>query len=515
MKKSLGVLLLVAQTCASSQLFADSCDCKVTSHTFFSVRPQYQSASPERVSLFHDPMMRENGHGGTMQFVLFGGRSTHEKDLARFFTPFCKESLLVLEDPAGGTPDLLAQNFNITTVNGNFESSIKLKPRQSVFGLGFTYRQNLGNWFSCFEDCEHPWWFEISSPLMRVQNRVDLEETVTNDGGGVATINGLPEDQVLVANMTAAFNQTAWKYGKINDNDKMRKTRLADIEFKVGYEWVNTDCCGIESWIGLHIPTGNRPDAEFLFEPIVGANKHWGIMWGGSAYFKVWENDSWCIDFYVDSSSKYLFKRSELRSFDLKYRPWSRYVEVYANFEQAQQAQALIGTNLPAAVTLASPGINFLTQELQVKPGFSFTCNAALDFKSECWNLEAGLNLFARQAECVKLDDAFKGGFAIKAPTGQGATLPIRTINNNFLAANVVAFGQANFENSLVKESDLDLESAAHPAVITHTVYGALGYRFEDYCYPMFLGAGASYEFSRDNAGMNRWLLWGKFGFSF
>lgn len=518
MKKILGVLLLMTQAGAPFQIYADSCDCKVTSHTFFTTRPQYQSASPERVSFFRDPMIRENGHGGTMQFTLFGGKSTRDKKLGNYFAPFCKDSLVVKESVDADT-DLDAQNFGIVTVNGlgltakPFESTIKIRPHQSVFGLGFTYRQNLGNWFSCLEDCERPWWFEISTPLVRVQNCVELNEVITEDGGGVGTVAGLPEEQVLFASMRAAFNQAAWKYGKINDGDKMTKTRLADIELKLGYTWLQSECCGIESWIGVLVPTGNRPTAEFMFEPIVGHNKHWGLLCGNSAYFRIWENDCWTVTAYADLSSKYLFSRTEKRSFDLKYRPWSRYLEIYANIEQAQQALALGAVG--ASAYLASPGINFFTQDFNVKPRFSHTMNLALAAQYNCWDLEAGYNLFTREAECISLKDALPETAVVKASTGEGRTNRYRRIDNELNAINDAVFSTANYTAAIIKESDIDLTSAVHPGFISHTIYGALGYKFEDYCYPMFIGAGTSYECGGGNETLNRWTLWGKFGFSF
>ncbi|MCL4229318.1 hypothetical protein KJZ61_01350 [Candidatus Dependentiae bacterium] len=518
MKKTLGIAVLMAQAVVSSGIQADSCDCTVTSHTFFSARPLYQSASPERVSLFHRPMVKEGGHGGAMQFVLFGGKTRRNDDLAKFFTPFCKTKLLILEDERIADADLIAHNFNIFTKaqgaedQATFESTITIEPRQNVFGLGFTYRQNLSQLFWDDADCEYPWWFEISTPLTRIENRVDLGEAIEHDGGGAAQVTGLPEEQVLFDSMKAAFNQKLWKYGKINDGNKMKKTRLADIELKLGYQWVNTECCGAESYIGLHIPTGNRPHAEYLFEPIVGANQHWGVMWGTSAYFDVWQNDCVAFNFYIDLAAKYMFSGRERRSFDLKYKPWSRYLSVYESFEQATLANANADT---FGIQLASPGINFFTQDLKVKPGFSHTINSAIELVSECFNLELGLNVFARQAECVRLRESFPTGIAIRSSEGQGKTNIYKTINEDFAELDVV-YGQSNYESTAITESDIDLNSAAHPAMITHTLYGALGYKFEDCCcYPMFIGLGGSYEMSRDNAGMHRWTLWGKFGFSF
>jgi len=512
MKKSFGVLLLIAG--ASTNLQAD-CDCKVSSHTFFSVRPLYQSASPERVSLFHDPMVREEGRGGNFELTFLGGKSTRNKGLARFFTPFCKDSLLVLENPTAGTPDLIAQNFNIDTVNGTFQSNIQFKMHESVFAIGLTYRQSFGGRFSD-EEGNRRLWVEISSPVTRVHNTVILEEQIVNNGGGAAVITGLPAGQVIVDSMTAAFNQSDWLYGKIDPTHKLTKWRLADIEAKIGYEWMSGEQCGVESYVGVLIPTGYRPKAEYIFEPIVGHNKHVGIMWGNSAYYKLCETNCWNIDIYADTCAKYLFRRNETRSFDLKNKPWSRYIELYANFAQAQQANALaVAGNIAAAATLSTPGINLLTQDLKVTPRFSYTVNCAVAAKSQRCDLELGWNFFAREAECVRLANAFTPAFAMKSPLGAGATMPVRTINNNFLAANQLAFSAANFSTSLIQESDLDLESAAHPAVLSNSIYGAAGYRWDDRCYPMFAGFGGNYEFGKDNSVLNRWTVWGKCGVSF
>lgn len=518
MKKSLGILLALVGTISPALGDNDingsngSCDCKTQSHTFFSARPQYQSASPERVSLFRGDRSdaRDNGWGGAFELTFFGGRSTRRDNLACFFTPFGKETLSVKEAP-DATTDLVAQNFNIVTNGGNFESTISFAPRQSVFGLGMTYRQNLNNLMDWNCD-DNVWWFEISSPLTHIRNTMDLDEKVINNGNGVLEVTGLAEGQVLVPNMVAAFKQSDWKFGKIDGSSK--KTALADIELKVGYEWLNDECCGVESFLGILIPTGNKVKSEYVFEAIVGHNKHWGIMSGLSAYFKIWNNECWDLFINLDQSSKYVFQRSERRSFDLKYKPWSRYLEVYASFDQATAANNLIGTNANAARLLATPGIDIFTQDLKIKPRFSHTMNMALLAKNNCWQVELGYNMFTRDAECAKLKNPWKEVAAIKAATGRGATNRARTINNDF-ANEVQDFGQTEYNNSVIKASDLDLNSATHPGLIAHTFYGAAGYNFDDMCYPMFVGIGGSYEFNKDNNTMSRFLGWAKAGISF
>jgi hypothetical protein len=67
----------------------------------------------------------------------------------------------------------------------------------------------------------------------------------------------------------------------------------------------------------------------------------------------------------------------------------------------------------------------------------------------------------------------------------------------------------------LITTDDLDLRSAAHPCSQQQTIYGALGYHYDDYCYPTVLGIGGSYQFCEYNTALNQWMLWGKVAVSF
>jgi len=91
-----------------------------------------------------------------------------------------------------------------------------------------------------------------------------------------------------------------------------------------------------------------------------------------------------------------------------------------------------------------------------------------------------------------------------------------RTIYNDSyqstpLSGNVT---EDNYNFASVSESDLNLESAASPAIYTNTPYLALGYAFNEEKSSVF-SIGASYEISATNGYINDWTLWGKFGFTF
>ena len=87
----------------------------VSGHTFFYVRPVFQSCSPEKTVLFRDrPLARDCGWGGAFQIVPFGGQSTRSKELNKFFGPSPKDEFI-----AAGTPSDNI-NFSDRDVNADF-----------------------------------------------------------------------------------------------------------------------------------------------------------------------------------------------------------------------------------------------------------------------------------------------------------------------------------------------------------------------------------------------------------
>lgn len=510
----------------------ESSELEATSKTTLTVHPLFVSQQPELVSGFRNDrnITRENGWGGAFQAVLFGSQTSDEKDLAQYFFPDANTCLTAAND---GPPqqagfnvkkDLLAQDFNVFTKDNTFESIISIRPQQTVIGLGLHVRQSV--WKS--HTYSRGVWFSFSAPIMRVKNDMNFFEHIENDGGGVDEA----ANDVVVANMREAFQQSDWKYGKISDCS-MKKTGLGDIEAKVGYEWLDHSPTHMESYFGLVIATGNKNNAEYVFQPIVGRGKNFGIMFGSSLGIDIWENSTgdMSIRYELANHFEWLFQNTQKRSFDLKNRPWSRYLPVYANQEEAEEAAALIMSNPQYAMNNSTPGINVFTQDVKVTPGLTTDINTAFQFTWNKFQMEGGYNFLAKRAENVKLDCPWKVGPALKHYEGDGQTNPIRTINGNKyyeqIVTNIVAapipadqiiipVSVANYDMSLIQESDLDLNSAATPALFANTFYGTVGFHAYDREYPLFGNFGASYTFSKsNNAVPRRWVLWGKMGVSY
>ena len=518
---------LAAMACllgAPSVVYAST----VTSHTFFSVRPSFQSFMPERVSLFRNELLDEcQGFGGAVEAVFFGGHTTDQgsQKLATFLLPpGCHTTCLNVREfnperevnPANtddGSPikNLEARNFNIRTVNESFASRICIIPKQSFFGIGIVYKQALSH--KC--NGETGFWFEGSLPIERVQNFVHLTEVIENDGGGPAknpdgTVEIGLDNSPRVDSMKAAFAQCNWRYGRIPDK-KLTKWGVADIELKLGYNSINCDTCSLNSYFGLVVPTGTRVRGKTVFEPIVGNNHHFGVSIGNSMAVEIWKRWQYTVTWYLDNDTRYLFSNHQVRSFDLIGKPWGRYQETYNSSEAAAAAFNTGNENS------GTSGINIFTQCLRVSPHLSSNFNTGFLIARQCdcasWVFEGGWNWFARQSEVVELEcNTNVSAAALKDIDGLGRTTLARKIKDNF----PTAFFTCTQGYRSISNCDIDLESAAHPATLSTTIYATFGYRWEREC-PYFVALGGSYEFNvrEVNPVLDRWLVWGKFGVTF
>ena len=238
----------------------------------------------------------------------------------------------------------------------------------------------------------------------------------------------------------------------------------------------------------------------------------------------------------ADITAQYLFSNTQKRSFDLQNKPWSRYIELYENLAQAEEAFGF-DMNMLQRIYFASPGINTLTRDVKVDPGFNISSNFSLIYEpyssKNGFNVEAGYNFYARESECLKLKNKCTLNAAIKDHVGRGLTNAVRDMTGDklinearlcsnilepldTLPNNVIETIRTNFNDGKLLTDNLDLSSAAHPCVLSHTLYGSIGYQWVTACFPLNGSIGGSYEFSgNNNAAMDRWLVWGKLGVSF
>ena len=515
-----GVAALLFMTTPLS-LFADcsSSNDQFTSRSAFFVEPLFHSVFPEMVSGFRFERVHarnqtneypcsHKGFPWAFQLALVGGVSNISDS---YFLPPHRTSLIIGEQPSTAPdnemPDVLAQQLGIKTKEGTFYSRIALCPKQTAIALGFLVRASF--WRN--DETRKGFFIEASAPLTHVKNDLNFIERVINNGGGVAQ----PESDgvTFVANATQAFRQESWMYSKIDG--AQTKTGIGDAELKIGYEWLDHAPCHLETYAGILLPLGNNQKAEYLFEPVVGFGGHFGWMFGSGLGIEVWKDEATEGTLRVEQAthSQFLFKRNQQRTFDLLNKPWSRFMQVYADEQQAQEA---LNTN---SVDLATPGVNVFTREFEVTPGFMLNTNTAIVYYRCMWHLEAGYNFFAKQAESIELACDWDENVALKHYNGTGLTTTTRTISGDVFLTdefNHLSIPLDDYEQAVISLDQLDINSASAPSVLAHTIYGAIGQRWDHCEYPVMFDIGASYMFGHNsNATPRRWLVWGKCGVSF
>lgn len=497
----------------------------VTSRSYLTLRPRFEINLPERLSLFRTRMdAREGGHGGALQAVAMYARTTYPAGIARYFLPGGKDYIIVGEDVSAcainRSRDVNAFHLGILTANQldqdgsvagfnklTFQSILSLCPRQTLTGVGFSYQHRLPNHF----------WLDVSVPIFQVKNQLGLTETIQNSGGGA-----VPTGYFGSAISALGNCNTDRLYGRIT-NAKLKKTKLAFIEARVGRD-ILWESCLVGGFLGAVIPTGNKPCGRYLFEPIVGNNGHWGVMVGSYGIFEILHDSSdRTLSAQYNIATRYLVSNEQIRSFDLRGKPWSRYMRVWKNNNNGLElAETVWQSRLDYL-------INYSTLCVRVKPDANLDVAANMIYKDRSFQIDVGYNAYARKAEDIRFTHAIKGNIGLPAIKYyiDGVTIPYTEskadINTTLLKIDpgytdqvINPTGSTQQATYLsITTDDLDPNSGAHPACLAYQVHGALGYTWDKITYPTFINGGISYEFSYDNTFTNRWLAWFKVGVSF
>ena len=492
MNKYLSLLFLL---CGAGAIRAND----VSGISYFNVRP-FQS-HPMQQNLLVD-QATETGRVLRMkgvQATVFFGQSTAADELGKYFGIGGKSELTVKEDNALAlapatefAQDVLALNFNLDTNANGFHSIIKFRPQQTFGGVGLSARMH-------FRDC---YWLMVEAPIVHVKNNMHLTETIINNGGGAAQgtgFGGLPD----VSTMKDAFKQVGMLYGKIDGAQSA--TGLADLTLKLGYDnpFLNRKDLFMNMFVGVVLPTGNKPKAVYMFEPIYGNGGHAAFMMGSHGEVDLGKFKQGKLWLSWSAHTQYLFQNTQKRSFDLKFNgQWSRYLSMFEN----------LAKNDAGGAANATFGINLLTQDAKVTPGYSGTFDTAISYIGAKYYGGAGYSTFIRQAEKVELAKAWQHTDASITDYGVNgeATNRFRTIGTDFSDLN-----EALANRVTISEIDIDLNSAAHPSSVSHMVHANLGYHNKTRSYPFIVESGASYEFSRQNTAMSRWALWANVRVSF
>ncbi len=228
--------------------------------------------------------------------------------------------------------DWLADYFGLPT---DFKSTVRFRPRvnnviaeaQSFFG---------------FNNIKKGLYAEIFLPIVYTNWDLNIKESIQNKGEngyapgyfnpqGVERNNLLPAFTCYISgNEIPTISDIIFhplQAGKMKEKS-LRTVHCAELRMNIGYDHFIHSMHHVGIKMQLAVPLGNRPHAEYLFEPIVGNQHHWELGLGITAHAVVWEDETTNekIDFFIDATANHLFKSHQRRSFDLQQKPNSRYM---------------------------------------------------------------------------------------------------------------------------------------------------------------------------------------------
>lgn len=511
MNKMLKGLLVALLAVSAAQVKAH------TNKTFLMPRPHGVNL-PMEYTTFDELVSRrdECKFGGNLQITGFYQDSTNGDDLAKYFLFKDKSTIKLTKDvgaPAFATStavDLdLGYIIHDGANNGPRSADIHLDPEQTAYGVRFDYHQDLDKILKGL-------YLRANLPVVHVKNEVNLRVSATGDfPAGTANAAAQPIKTTLenffngtFENTTVAANaQSKLTHAKMTGDHS--ETGVADIDIALGYKFLNKECYHAALAIAFTIPTGNEADGVYVFEPIVGNGKHWGLGGDFCAGARVWGDMCHNLKVHLKIKYRYLFESSEKRTLGIKGRNWGQY-------------HLLVPANVANnAATSLIPAANITTKNVDVTPGSQFDGILGLAYNNGGLSLDLGYNLYFREREDVHLKDTIVDGqFAIAARNlsvaigGHNGLLNVAT----FTPANVtdgVDGGAAAGALSIITKDTLDTAVAETPSQTTHSIYGNLGYIFREWDYPLMLKLGGKYEFASKNSALEQWGIWGGVGIGF
>ena len=424
----------------------------------------------------------------------------NEKELGQWF--FFNGTNTMRFGPAG-TSDVFARNFFL---NDQFDGTATVNPRVRNFAVDLNFFLGLDEWV-CGLYCR------VDIPIVWTSWDMRLTETNTSGGDDIAA-NRLGNTAAAASPRTSI--KQAWRGKDLDPNNfphlkqemrfaridgKQTKASVADVTFVLGYDFVCNECAHLGLNLQVIAPTGTRPDAEFVFEPIVGNGRHVEVGGGLSGHYEVWNNGcDQSFGVFVEGAVYHMFRAKQKRTFDLKDNGIGSHYLMFKKFnDNGDYADEIVF------------GPNVLTRNVKVNNDAHGEAVVMFDYQNCGFTFDAGYNLWGRTGDNLKITEEIPANtFGVQGdtPTTNNDTQSKADIKGNF--------GATETTPVFISTEDLDIESAKHPGAVSHKVFGHLAYTWENCDYLPFLGLGGEVEFSgRNNRAFDQWGVWVKGGFTF
>ncbi len=380
----------------------------------------------------------ESDYHGHFRITSYYQHSTNGADVGKYFVGKDRNYFGIIDESeiinSTTPPDFIV--LDDITVGSDIETpdmSVYFSPKQEVFGLRIDYLQNLSLLLKGA-------YFKVSFPLVYLNNKMNA-----------SFVKGERMGESSFDNMKSYFHGEVkvddeyLRYGKI-PRKTMSSGGVADIELSFGYKYISSPNHHLFFNVDFVIPTGNKPNAEYLFEPIYGNGRHFGLGWGVDAAVRLWKKEKHQGRLLGVFKHVYLFERNEKR------------LSLIGGYESYTTPDL----------------INNLAKDVKVRPGNNLNFLGMFSFESSRFILDLGYDFFYKQAESISGNIDLSKEKPFLSDSAKNVLLKLRVDNN--------PVG--------------DLGHAVTPSCKTHKLFGAVAYKFmvQDK-YPLSLGIGGSYEF--------------------
>ena len=533
--------------CGSSGSFANGCTtkCDVTDcedncenqccddmffcKTHFSPRSQGSDTARRLVaSHLYEHQFDMDKLYGTFAVTLAFQRNFRKDELATYFSPKCdpcNPCIILGADNQSGV-DVRSEDFGLSCT-----AEVCSGPKYSSFIADLQWWVGLSEWcpgtfFELYVPIVHTWvdYNCCSRPLKESKDDGCAETFQTglmfsgdinenSDGDNVGTTD---PSAALRGNFIWGDVERTMCFAKQCCNN-IDKTRVADLQFNLGYDFWQTENYHLGLKVIFKAPTGNVAEGKFLLEPIVGNGGHFELGGGVTASAILWDKDiDQQVSWHLEADITHLFNsRLQRRVFDLLGNGcYSRYL-LLKQFKK--DGQNLVYSNLER-------GPNVFNQCLKVNAGAQVDITSLWSYRYTCWNADLAFNYWSRSQEKVNADSlsccnipdetyAIKGILNVTGAeanqTASKATIAIATETDG---SKITDGGSPVF----VGCQDLDICSGLAPSGNSFSVVGHFSYLMEDNEWEPYFGVGGKAEFSgRGNRAMNQWAVWAKGGITF
>jgi hypothetical protein len=316
-----------------------------------------------------------------------------------------------------GKRDWLADYFGLPT---DFQSTLQFKPTIDNYILDF-------NFFFGFDEFVPGLFFRFHIPVVHTRWDLNFTETIQNSGSNngsypagyftpaLVTLNNMLPSVTSYMNGNKPSLNSNTKYDELTasrfstDCGSLTETGVAEIQAILGYSLTNSDEYHCSIGLRVAAPTGTRPNATYLFKPIVGNGKHWEIGGNLTGAYTFWHSmdDHSHASIQTVANVTHMFNAHQTRSFDLCGEPNSRYM-------LAEKMSTPVSNDLgsgysdPALYQFQNefaPVANVTQSDVSVAIGVQADVLLAVTCITNNFSIDIGYNFWGRTCEKIELRD--------------------------------------------------------------------------------------------------------------